>query len=129
MRVYKLDSNPKYIDWEPDLFIVLEVGRKLNLPSYVLEKEVKRVSAIKTLSAKEIPEVAVRLSDLLNSIPLDRKVALILSGALALSSIFFAFQGMHREIAIGQFDPNKGDYNWYLINNNLREFFRSQETV
>jgi hypothetical protein len=112
------------LEFEPDVFVVLEVGRALTLPDYMMQKEVRRVSAIKALSPNEIPEVAKRLYDLVSKIPLDKKVALVVSGPLALTGLFFAFQGIHRTLCLGQFNPSKGDYDWFLIEpSSVRNFF------
>ncbi|MEM3793284.1 MAG: hypothetical protein QXS76_00095 [Candidatus Bathyarchaeia archaeon] len=109
-------------EYAPDVFLVLEVGRELQLPPYM--ENVLKVRAVKALTPQEIPEVAKRLHDELKKIPLDKKVALVLSGPLALSALFFAFQGIHRPLAVGQFNPGKGDYDWFLIDpEGLRNFF------
>ncbi|NHV05778.1 MAG: hypothetical protein HA495_00380 [Thaumarchaeota archaeon] len=112
-------------EYNPDVFIILEVGRALTLPDYINSApEVKKVSSIKALTPNEIPEVSKRLYDLINSIPLNKKVALVLSGPLALTALFFAFQGIHRTMAVGQFNPSKSDYDWYLVEpDELRNFF------
>ncbi len=123
MKVLKPQKDGvKEEDFTPDLFIVLEVGRELQLPSYMTN--VKKVRAVKALSPEEIPEVAKRLYDLINSIPISNKIAVVLSGPLALTAMFFAFQSLHRPLAVGQFNPSKGDYDWYLIDPaGLRNFF------
>jgi hypothetical protein len=123
MKVLKPDKNGvTEVEYEPDLYIVLEVGRELQLPSYM--QNVKKVRAVKALTPPEIPEVAKRLYDLINEQPVDKKIALVLSGPLALSAMFFAFQSLHRTLAVGQFNPGKSDYDWYLIEPNaLRNFF------
>jgi hypothetical protein len=125
MQVHILTKDGVKVDeYEPDVFVVLEVGRALNLPEYMMQKEVRRVSAIKALNPEEIPEVAKRLYDLVSKIPLDKKIALVVSGPLALTGLFFAFQGIHRTICLGQFNPGRGDYDWFLIEpNNVRNFF------
>jgi hypothetical protein len=125
MQVHILTKDGVKVDeYEPDVFVVLEVGRALNLPEYMMQKEVRRVSAIKALNPEEIPEVAKRLYDLVSKIPLDKKVALVVSGPLALTGIFFAFQGIHRTLCLGQFNPGRGDYDWFLIEpSQTRNFF------
>jgi hypothetical protein len=125
MQVHILTKDGVKVDeYEPDVFVVLEVGRALNLPEYMMQKEVRRVSAIKALNPEEIPEVAKRLYDLVSKIPLDKKIALVVSGPLALTGLFFAFQGIHRTLCLGQFNPSKGDYDWFLIEpSSVRNFF------
>jgi hypothetical protein len=123
MKVLALTKDGvKSTEYTPDLFIILEVGRELKLPEYMTN--VKKVRAVKALTPEEIPEVAKRLYDLLAEQDLTTKIALVLSGPLALSAIFFAFQGIHRSLAVGQFNPSKGDYDWYLIEpSETRNFF------
>ena len=123
LKVLKPTKNGvEEADYQPDIFIVLEVGRELQLPAYMTN--VKKVRAIKALAPHEIPEVAKRLYDLINAQPIDTKLAIVLSGPLALTALFFAFQSLHREIAVGQFNPSKSDYDWYLVNPaDLRNFF------
>jgi len=128
MKVLKPNKNGvEESDYEPDLYIVLEVGRELQLPPYMTN--VKRVRAIKALAPHEIPEVAKRLYDLVNSRPVNEKLAVVLSGPLALTAMFFAFQSLHRTLAVGQFNPSKSDYDWYLIEpQELRNFFLQSVT-
>lgn len=125
MQVFTLTKDGVQTQsFEPDIFVILEVGRALTLPDYIMQKEVRRVSSIKALSPEEIPEVAKRLYDLISKLPLDKKVALVVSGPLALTGIFFAFQSLHRPLCLGQFNPSKGDYDWFLLDPvQTRNFF------
>jgi len=114
-------------EYSPDLYIVLEVGRELQLPAYMTN--VKKVRAIKALTPQEIPDVAKRLYYLVSEQPVNTKIALVVSGPLALTALFFAFQSLHRTLAVGQFNPSKGDYDWYLVDPaELRNFFLAPAT-
>jgi hypothetical protein len=124
-----LKFDPKKKEWvtdeySPDLYVIMEVGRELSLPEYIKNSPIKKVSAVRKLELRDFPVVSRDFIKILMDIPIEQKVAIIPSGAIIVSILWAAFLGFtHRVFAVGQWNAEKADYEWVLVDPNLRNFF------
>jgi len=111
-----------------DTIVLIQVGREIRLPSRYEGVEVRNARAIRQVKPEDFPVVARNIVRVIEDVPSDRRLAVVPSGALAINVLWAVFVGFnHRVFLVGQWNPERGDYDWFKVSPSIRDFFLGRD--